>query len=589
MQHFLLASLLLLCAAAPAGKSVAGGTESLKIVGADLDAGRRTVVTVEGQPFDKAVRLTTLAKTANPWAVQLGQPTAAPIKKGDALAVTFYLRGVEVQPESGEAATAFVVEQAGEPYDKSIDLPLGAGREWRKVQVAFRAAADYPAGGANLLFRGGYGKQAFEVGGFELRDLGPNVDVNTLPDTTKDYPGRAKGAAWRTAADARIDKIRKAELTVKVLDAAGKPVGGATVHLRMTCHAFGFGTAVAAQVIEGTSADDATYRKTLLRLFNKVVMENDLKWPQWIDPEQRARTMKALHWLQDHGLAIRGHNLVWPSAGNLPTDIAAAAQKPDLSDSGKAALQKKIVDHITEEVTATRGLTSEWDVVNEAVGNHLLQDVLGPDAIVEWYRAARAADPTAKLYYNDYKAVAGDPGGQDRMFAIIKDLLDRGAPLDGIGAQGHFGRGVTPPETVLKILDRFATLGLPIEITEFDVNTPDDALKADYLRDFYTACFSHESVDGIVMWGFWANRHWMPDAALFAGDWTPRANAKMYEELVLKKWWTDETKQTAPDGTAATRGFLGEYEITATAGGKSKSVTATLKKDSGPIEVRLSQ
>ena len=49
----------------------------------------------------------------------------------------------------------------------------------------------------------------------------------------------------------------------------------------------------------------------------------------------------------------------------------------------------------------------------------------------------------------------------------------------------------------------------------------------------------------------------------------------------------DETKKTAPDGTAATRGFLGEYEITATLNGKSKTVTATLKKGAAPVEVRL--
>ena len=149
-------------------------------------------------------------------------------------------------------------------------------------------------------------------------------------------------------------------------------------------------------------------------------------------------------------------------------------------------------------------------------------------------------------------------GGQDRMFAIVKDLIDRSAPLDGTGAQGHFGRGVTPPGTVLKRLDRFPALGLPIEITEFDVNTPGDALKADSLRDYYTACFSHESVNGIVMWGFWSGRHWEPAAALFA-----------------------------PAGTAATRGFLGEYEITATLNGKSKTVTATLKKGAAALEVRL--
>ena len=271
---------------------------------------------------------------------------------------------------------------------------------------------------------------------------GQGVDLASLPDNTKDYPGRAADAAWRKAADARIETLRKTDLTVKVLDASGKPVEGATVHVKMTRHAFHFGTAVAGELITSDSVDAQKYRETVLRLFNTVVMENDLKWPEWDNPAHRARTMTALRWLHDHGLFIRGHNLVWPTAQFLPRDVAAAAQKPDPSAADKAALQQRILAHIAEEVTATRGLTGEWDVVNEAVANHLLQDVLGPDAIIAWYRAARAADSSAKLYYNDYKAVAGgfgDPGGQEAMFNVVKDLIDRGAPLDGIGAQGHFG------------------------------------------------------------------------------------------------------------------------------------------------------
>jgi len=76
-------------------------------------------------------------------------------------------------------------------------------------------------------------------------------------------------------------------------------------------------------------------------------------------------------------------------------------------------------------------------------------------------------------------------------------LLRNNAPLTGLGFQGHFSPPLTPPKTILRLLDRYSKLDLPIKITEFDVDTTDESLQADFTRDFLYAAFSHSSVSGI--------------------------------------------------------------------------------------------
>jgi endo-1,4-beta-xylanase len=368
----------------------------------------------------------------------------------------------------------------------------------------------------------------------------------------------AGGADWRADAEARIERIRKADLKVTVVDGSGTTLPNVPVRVRMKRHAFGFGTAVAAHALLGEGPDNDRYRATVVELFNKAVLENDLKWPQWERNPRRATD--ALGWLRGHGItAIRGHNLVWPGWKWLPPDLAK------LKDD-TAALRARVDGHITAEARAAKGLVSEWDVVNEPFSNHDLQDTLGADAMAGWFRRAREADPGAALYINDFGILSGGGNGtvhQDAYFRTIEDLLGRGAPLDGIGMQGHFDARLTPPEKVQEILDRFARLGRRIQVTEFDLDIDDENLQAEYTRDFLTAVFSHPAVQGFLMWGFWEDRHWRPKGAMFRRDWSVKPNGEAYRDLVFHRWWTDVEGITAEDGTYRARGFLGEYEVQA--------------------------
>jgi len=409
------------------------------------------------------------------------------------------------------------------------------------------------------------------------------VRASVRSEPTATYDGRAADAAWRQAARARIERHRKADLVVAVTGADGKPVSGAEVTVAMQRHAFGFGSAVAADRILADGRDGDEYRKVIRECFSKVVFENDLKWPSWEHKERCARTLKALDWLQAQSVAVRGHCLVWPSWKHMPRDLGRLKDDPP-------ALRRRIATHVREEVSVLKGRIADWDVINEPLWNHDAMDVLGKGVMVEWYKIARQADPAAVLYLNDQNILAS--GGTDRRHqehyeGTVRFLRKEGAPLGGLGMQCHFGENLTPPARLIKLLDRFAEFGLPIQVTEFDIHTKDRRLQADYLRDFMTAIFSHPRVEAILMWGFWAGRHWRPEAALYDRDWTLRPHGEAWRDLVLKEWWTRASGRADARGRLEMRGFFGTYEITVAAGDKTRAVTATLAKDGQTVTVRL--
>lgn len=153
--------------------------------------------------------------------------------------------------------------------------------------------------------------------------------------------------------------------------------------------------------------------------------------------------------------------------------------------------------------------------------------------------------------------------------------------------QGHFDSQLTPPERMLAVLDRFARLGKAIEVTEFDVNIDNEQLQADFTRDFLTTLFSHPSVKGILMWGFWEGQHWKPAAAMVRKDWKLKPNGQAWLDLVHKQWQTNEQGKTDAQGQFKVRGFLGEYEITALFQGRTKALQTSLDKSGQQVKIVL--
>ena len=565
---------------------VAPGSVELHYAGGP--AGRLSPIETPGRPGPRAFRIETLEKTENTWAVQATTRIDHAVAKGDALLAVFRIRNPR-GADGHEALAELVVERAGEPWEKLTVYPVRTTGDWELHYVPLRAIADFGAGEWQLLFRAGFGPQAVEVADVRLLHFGRKVKLADLPRVPRIYEGIAPDAAWRIEAARRIDRFRKADLRITVTDANDRPVPGATVKVQMTRHAFLFGSAAKLHwIADFDNVERDPYRRHIEELFNHVVNENDLKWPAWESDwgrtYSRDGSVAALKWLKRRGMHIKGHCVVWPSWQHTPARLKEASDRPD-------DMRRIIAEHIADVVGTAGPWVDEWDVINEPFSNHDLMDVLGRDAMVDWFAQVRGHDADARLYLNDFSILAAggqtDTPHQQHFEDTLKFLIERGAPIGGIGMQSHFGENVTPPATLWQILDRFAKLGLPIQITEFDVSTRDEQLQAAYTRDFMTAVFAHEAVDGFVMWGFYEGGHWRPDAAMYRTDWSIKPNGLVYRQLVFDDWWTRASLTTDAGGEAVTRGFLGSYDITVSRGDRSTTQRLDLERAGATVTIKL--
>jgi endo-1,4-beta-xylanase len=181
---------------------------------------------------------------------------------------------------------------------------------------------------------------------------------------------------------------------------------------------------------------------------------------------------------QAHGQLVRGHTLLWHN--QLPTWLTDGVTNGSISKSQLADLLKQ---HIMTEAGRFRGKIWQWDVANEFFTdanpsglnpNDFWVSNLGPDIIPQAFRWAHQADPHALLFYNDYN-IAGEDGSNaksDAVFAWLKQMLAQGVPIHGVGDQGHldtqFGFSGARMQ---QDLERYASLGLKVAITEADVRT----------------------------------------------------------------------------------------------------------------------
>lgn len=518
------------------------------------------IVEVQGPGFTKALEAAPQPGLDTSYAAQYVATVPQALKTGDVLHFRVVARCIKSM--TGSALIGVVHELDRDPWDKTLDAQHSVGTDWTLIDSPITLRRDFAAGESKFAIRLGYSGQTIQIGGIQILNYGQGFDRSKLPVTYVNYDGRDASAPWRKAAEERIDKLRKADLQVTVTDGIGKPVPNAKVRVTMTKHEFPWGTAVAGGPMLGNSPEHIRYRETLKQYFNHAVLENDLKWGNilW---QGYANPDKQVAWLRENGFTVRGHCLVWPGKQFLPKQVIALFDRPE-------ELRKTIDTHVTTTATRYSGQLVDWDVINEPYSNQDVQKVLGDEEMVRWFKLAKAADPNARLFINDYEILASgnriDTPHQNHYYQTIKYLLDNGAPVEGIGMQGHFGTNITSPENLIKILDRFAEFKLPIKVTELDMKMDDEQLRADYMRDFTTVLFSHPSVTGVLQWGFWEKAHWIPESAIIDKDWNLRPHGKAWVDLVHKQWKTDVELTTDANGVVRVRGFKGDYQVTVTDG-----------------------
>ena len=558
----------------PAGNWVFNNAEAANLGAAFAYGASQNIEAVNGQVFSQKASITVSGTGANQWDSGYGIRNVNAIGNGNACLMVIWLRSA-----NGDGKVSLFVENAS-TYAKEVYLTFDLSSQWTQFLVPFDAAQAYAANSLTAGLHLAWQAQTVEVGGFTMLNYGNSVSVNDLPSQVNNdhYGGWEPDAPWRAEAAQRIEQLRKANLTVRVEEADGTPVPDAAIQVEMLQHEFAFGSAVVSRLFAGNNSQNPTYESKLLNLdgqghgFNWVVFENAMKWPGW---EQnwittKPETANAVQWLRNHDIKIRGHCLVWPGWSNLPPDIQTHQNDVNY-------IRNRINNHIEEIVNypGIKGNIEEWDVLNEIVTNRDLEMALrgkpgyptGREIYPEIFQKMAEEDPYTKVYLNDYMTISqGNTGGgnYDSLKLFTQEIIDAGVQLDGMGYQGHIGGFPTSIYDVKSILDDFYnTFGTTGKITEYDISDQvSDQLAANYLRDFLTMVFSHSSMDGFLMWGFWDGAHWHQNAPMFYQNWTLKPSGQAFIDLVFNEWWTNASGQTDPAGEFNVRGFKGKYKVT---------------------------
>lgn len=294
---------------------------------------------------------------------------------------------------------------------------------------------------------------------------------------------------------------------------------------------FEIGAAVQTAQITGGMIDQTLAEIHFSSFTSEYEMKADIIAPTQgsydFDPADGLRSFA-----QANSARIRGHALLWYRSTPGYFTIGSAND-----------IRAKLETYIAEVAGRYAGDIYAWDVVNEVVSDSA-SDVYRQDDwfqaagkdYIDWaFTAARAADPAAKLFINDYSTEF--TGKRSRLITVIRDLLDRGIPLDGVGHQFHLSRGIDPNQ-VLAAIDEIDALGAGLEqhVTELDIsvyNDPPECFasgvncqtgygtapsdvpdrvyqeQAQLYRDLFDGFKARDSVTSVSLWGIRDSQSWL--------------------------------------------------------------------------------
>lgn len=545
----------------------------------------REVVAAEGAPGgnQQAIRLTVKQAVDPYWTVMILQEFSDPVLEGAQVRLRFWGRSRTANPVRA------IVEQASPPYTPIAALSPTLGPNWKRYEVTGAATKTWSARGSGVRFQVGHQAGVLELAGIEVEVVGMDATVES-----------ARKALEPAEIARRIDKVRKGDLQVSILDANGKPVPNARVEVRMKRHAFLFGCNIF--MLDPASADpiQKRYQDRFTALFNYATLP--FYWAGFEPVKGRpdyARLEAMARWCRDHNLVTKGHTLVWHET--WPT------WAPADPDEARSLIQQRISDLVVRY----RDLVTYWDVQNEAnnsadypktgVGAWVKRD--GPAEVVATTLAwARKADQHhSTLVYNDFNT------GQSNE-ALLELLKRRDALPDVVGIQSHMHGGPWSETQLWSVATRFSAFHRPVHFTETTVlsgpvrpvdysnpptgweTTPEDEAKqADYVARLYTILFSHPGVQAITWWDFADRSAWLnAPAGLLRKDLSPKPAYERLLALVRHDWWTDAQGTSGGEGTYKLRAFYGDYEITATdPQGRTATRTVSFPTGSDRLKVNL--
>lgn len=223
------------------------------------------------------------------------------------------------------------------------------------------------------------------------------------------------------------------------------------------------------------NVSNAEQQAMVCREFNSVTAENDMK-PASTEPREDQWNWGGADRIADfcrqNGLKMRGHCLVWHNQiGRW------MYTNEDGSLASKEELFARMRKHIHTIVNRYKDVVYCWDVVNEAITDDPraenpyrqspLYKIAGEEFIEKAFIYAREADPNVLLFYNDYNEA--DPVKSERIYQMVKQMKERGIPIDGIGMQGHYNIYGPSAEEVERAIEKYQQVVGHIHVTELDI------------------------------------------------------------------------------------------------------------------------
>jgi len=278
-----------------------------------------------------------------------------------------------------------------------------------------------------------------------------------------------------------------------------------------------------------TRINEKPYQYILTSQFDFALADNTPNWyftDGGLRPSAKTFNFKQMDevmaFAQKHQMPVQAHHFVWGEEKWLPDWLKNGQYTP-------AQLLDIIHQHIATVGTRYKGKVREWTVVNEAFtrqqhisglhdwwADHIGDPTAPGGYIDQSFIWARQADPNAKLLLNDF---ANEHPGTvaDNMYEYIKAAKARGVPIDGVGLQMHIdGTMPASKDDVIKTMQRFASLGVGVYVTEFDVDmskVPGDALtkdqqEGDIYYDFMRACIESQVCHSFAILGITDKETW---------------------------------------------------------------------------------
>lgn len=253
-------------------------------------------------------------------------------------------------------------------------------------------------------------------------------------------------------------------------------------------------------------------------VFSQVTPANAGKWGS-VEREQGKfdwQQLDAMYKLAaDKHLIVKQHNMLWHH------------QQPRWVNPGNA---KQAVEAWYQAYAARYGGKFDLvDVVNEPLDGtpDYATGLPDPSRTHSWtyntwpYELARKYFPKAKLIVNDYGLLAHR--AKTARFVKLIQFLKAKNLVDAIGCQAH-GLEHVSPATLRRNLATLASLGLPIYISEYDINASNDQQQLEIMKTQFPIFWSDPHVRGVTFWGFKQGHMWSrkPNAYLIRSDGSPR-------------------------------------------------------------------